>query len=80
MRNAEKTIGGIIDKQSVAFISSLDEEGFPNMKAMLAPRVREGIRTFYFTTNTSSKRVAHYRSDPRAVYISVIEIFSEVLC
>lgn len=66
MRNAEKTIGGIIDKQSVAFISSLDEEGFPNMKAMLAPRVREGIRTFYFTTNTSSKRVAHYRSDPRA--------------
>ena len=24
-----------IDKQSVAFISSIDEEGFPNTKAML---------------------------------------------
>jgi general stress protein 26 len=42
------------------------EDGFPNMKAMLAPRVREGIRTFYFTTNTSSRRVAQYRDNPKA--------------
>jgi general stress protein 26 len=36
------------------------------MKAMLAPRKREGIRTFYFTTNTSSRRVGQYRADPKA--------------
>ena len=58
MRDAEKTIGNLIDKQSVAFISSIDEEGFPNTKAMLPPRIREGIKIFYFTTNTSSRRVA----------------------
>ena len=51
---------------SVAYIASVDGEGFPNMKAMLAPRVREGLWTFYFTTNTHSMRVAQYRRDPKA--------------
>lgn len=36
------------------------------MKAMLPPRKREGIRKFYFTTNTSSMRVAQYRKNPNA--------------
>ena len=54
------------DTLPTAFISSVDEEGFPCTKAMLAPRRREGIKAFYFTTNTSSVRVAHYRANPRA--------------
>lgn len=66
MRDAEQTIGNLIDKQGVAFISSIDEEGFPNTKAMLPPRKREGIHTFYFTTNTSSMRVSQYRENPNA--------------
>jgi general stress protein 26 len=36
------------------------------MKAMLPPRKREGIREFWFTTNTSSARVAQYRENPKA--------------
>ncbi|WP_283606829.1 pyridoxamine 5'-phosphate oxidase family protein [Faecalispora anaeroviscerum] len=66
LRDAEKTIGNLIDKQNISFISSIDENGFPNTKAMLPPRIREGIRTFYFTTNTSSMRVSQYRSNPKA--------------
>lgn len=66
MRDAEKTIGNLIDKQGVSFIASISEEGFPNMKAMLPPRKRAGIREFYFTTNTSSMRVAQYRKNPNA--------------
>ena len=66
MRDAEKTIGNLIDKQGVAFISSVDGEGFPNTKAMLPPRGREGIKVFYFTSNTSSMRAAHYRANPQA--------------
>lgn len=66
MRDAEKTIGNLIDKQGVAFLGSIDEEGFPNAKAMLPPREREGIRTFYFTTNTSSRRVAQFRQNQKA--------------
>ncbi|WP_410497286.1 pyridoxamine 5'-phosphate oxidase family protein [Cellulosilyticum sp. ST5] len=66
MRNPEQTIGNLIDKQGVAFISSVDEEGFPNTKAMLPPRRREGIKVFYFSTNTSSMRVQQYKSNPKA--------------
>lgn len=66
MRDAEKTIGNLIDKQGVSLISSIDEDGFPNTKAMLPPRRREGIQTFYFTTNTSSMRVSQYKKNPNA--------------
>ena len=63
MRNPEQTIGNLIDKQSVSFIGSIDADGFPNMKAMLPPRKREGIKTFWFSTNTSSERVAQYKEN-----------------
>lgn len=66
MRNPEQTIGNLIDKQNVSFIASISEEGFPNMKAMLPPRKRIGIKEFWFTTNTSSMRVAQYRKNPNA--------------
>lgn len=38
MRDAEKTVGNMIDKLKTAFIGSIDSEGFPNMKAMLQPK------------------------------------------
>lgn len=66
MRDPEQTIGNLIDKQSTSFISSVSPEGFPNTKAMLPPRLREGIKTFYFTTNTSSMRVSQYLENPKA--------------
>ena len=66
MRNPEQTIGNLIDHQSLAYIGGVDESGFPNVKAMLAPRKREGIREFWFTTNTSSRRVATHRQNPKA--------------
>lgn len=66
MRDPEKTIGNIIDKTAVSIIGSVDEAGFPNTKAMLPPRRREGIKYLYFTTNTSSMRVAQYAGNPKA--------------
>lgn len=66
MCDPEKTIGNLIDKQNVAYISSIDSDGFPNTKAMLPPRSRDGIKLFYFTTNTSSMRVQQYRTNPNA--------------
>ena len=56
MRDAVTTIGKLTDRQSVVFISSVDEDGFPNTKAMLAPRKRD----------TSSMRVRQYKSNPQA--------------
>ena len=66
MKDKEQTIGKLIDKQGVSFISSIDIEGFPNTKAMLPPRKRESIKTFFFSTNTSSMRVAQFRKNPKA--------------
>lgn len=66
MKDVVKTIGTILDKQSVVFLSSVDEDGFPNTKAMLAPRKRDGIREFYFHTNTSSMRVGQFKRNPNA--------------
>jgi general stress protein 26 len=65
-KDFEKTLGNLIDKQGVSFIASVDEDGFPCMKAMLAPRKRDGLKYFYFTTNTSSMRVRHYTDNPKA--------------
>ena len=80
MRNSEQTIGNLIDKQGVSFIASVDADGFPNMKAMLPPRKREGIREFWFTTNTSSARVAQYWENPRAsVYFYDKRLFRGVM-
>ncbi|MBO4927501.1 MAG: pyridoxamine 5'-phosphate oxidase family protein [Clostridiales bacterium] len=55
-----------IRKQKVAFICSVDEAGFPNVKAMLKPRRMVGLQLFYFSTNTSSMRVKQYRDNPNA--------------
>jgi general stress protein 26 len=66
MRDAGKTIGNLIDKASVSIISSIDEDGFPNTKAMLPPRKREDIKHIFFTTNTSSMRVKQYIDNPKA--------------
>lgn len=80
MRDVETTIGNLIDKQGVAFIGSVDGDGFPNMKAMLPPRKREGIKIFYFTTNTSSMRVSQYRANPKAcVYFCDRRFFRGVM-
>lgn len=54
-----------IRKQKTAFVASVDEEGFPNIKAMFTPRKIEG-NSFYFTTNTSSMRTQQFMKNPRA--------------
>ncbi len=54
-----------IKKQKVAFIASVDEDGFPNIKAMFAPRRIEG-NCFYFSTNTSAMRTRQFMKNPKA--------------
>jgi general stress protein 26 len=80
MRDSEKTISGLIDKVNTSYISSIDEDGFPNTKAMLPPRKREGIHTFYFSTNTSSMRTEQYKNNPKAcIYFTDRRFFRGVM-
>lgn len=66
MRDAVKTIGSLIDKVNISIISSVDSDGFPNTKAFLPPRKREGIKHIFFSTNTSSMRVKQFMDNPKA--------------
>lgn len=78
--NLEQTIVTLINKADVSFIGSVDGDGFPNIKAMLPPRQREGLKEFYFTTNTSSMRVGQYRANPNAsVYFCDKRLFIGIM-
>ncbi|RAZ95716.1 pyridoxamine 5'-phosphate oxidase, partial [Klebsiella oxytoca] len=54
-----------IAKQKTAFIASVNEQGYPVIRAMLAPRKIEG-NEIYFSTNTSSNKVKQYLENEKA--------------
>ena len=62
MRNPQQTIGNLIEKASLTQICYMDDEGFPITKAKLKPREREGIKEFWFSTNTSSNKVKCFKN------------------
>jgi len=65
-KDTVKTALSVVEKCTVTIISSVDQEGYPNVKAMLPPREHDGLKEFYFTTNTSSMRVKQYIKNPKA--------------
>ena len=75
MRDPEKIVGGMADKAKVVYLSYIDSRGFPTTRAMLAPREREGIRVFWFSTNTSSQKVAAFRRNPKGSIYFVDRLF-----
>jgi len=80
MKNPAETIGNLIDKQGVSFISSVDEDGYPNTKAMLPPVKRKGIKTIYWHTNSASMRIIQYQNNPKAcVYFCDKRFFRGVM-
>ena len=66
----KETVEKLIDNAFTAIITTIDENGFPNTRAMLAARKRIGLKHFYFTTNTSSQKVKQLLSNPKScIYI-----------
>ena len=66
MRNPKETIGKMIDKVKVSFISYIYDDGYPVTKAMLKPRKRNGIKEIWFSTNTSSNKVKCFKKNSKA--------------
>lgn len=64
MKTREQILN-FIQKQNTALLSSVDDEGFPNTKAMFMPRKTER-NSFYFSTNTSSLRSQQFMKNPKA--------------
>lgn len=54
-----------ISEQKTAFIASVDENGYPVVRAMLAPRKING-KEIYFSTNTSSNKIKQYAANNKA--------------
>ena len=46
----------LVDACAIGELCDVDEDGKPQIKAMFKTK-NEGIKTFWFCTNTSSKRV-----------------------
>ena len=55
----------LIEDSKVAMVGVNGQDGYPLIKAMFKLE-HDGLRTFYFSTNTSSKRVQLLKQDPRA--------------
>jgi len=70
---------GLMDRSLIAMVGSVDGNAFPNIKAMMNV-AHEGLATLWFSTNTSSKRVAQFRQNPRAcVYYVDQETFKGLM-
>ena len=80
MRNPEQTAGNLIDRAGIVYLSYLDREGYPATRAMLVPREREGIHTFWLTTNTSSCKVSCFLENPKACLYFVDRRFYRGVC
>lgn len=65
MKKPEETIEKLIDNASTSFIAYIDD-GHPITKAMMKPRKRNGIKTIWFSTNTSSNKVKCFKANSKA--------------
>lgn len=52
-------------EQKTAFIGSVNAEGYPEIRAMMAPREITG-NDVYFSTNTSSRKIGQYIANEKA--------------
>lgn len=75
MKNPEHTLGKLIDRQRTCCIGTFGLDGYPNIKAMLRPRKRNGIKEFFLSTNTSSNKVQALRANPKACLYFYDRIF-----
>jgi len=62
----------LVERSFIAMLGTVDANGYPNIKAMLNVG-HAGLRTVWFSTNTSSKRVAQSLKNPKTCVYYVDE-------
>ncbi len=55
---------GMVEKSTVCMVGTIAEDGFPNIKTMFNLK-HDGFKRFWFSTNTSSRRVKQLKKDNR---------------
>ncbi|MDP4093381.1 MAG: pyridoxamine 5'-phosphate oxidase family protein [Bacillota bacterium] len=66
MYSSEQFVEKLYEGQNLSFIGSIDENGYPSIRAMLRPRKREGIKTIYFSTNLPTNKIRHFLKNEKA--------------
>lgn len=61
----KQEISALVHSAKNVYVSSVDENGYPNTKAMLSLQ-RDGLSVYYFSTNLSSERARQFALNPRA--------------
>lgn len=80
IKKAKAAAERLAAKAATCVLSTLDAEGYPSMRALLAPRIRKGLVGMEFTTNASSRHVAEILADSRAcVYFYDPRLFQGLL-
>jgi general stress protein 26 len=55
----------LVERSPFAMLATNGDDGHPNVRAMIKME-NEGLETVWFSTNTSSRKVAQLRENPRA--------------
>jgi general stress protein 26 len=59
----------LIKRSGFAIVCSQGTDGHPNAKAMFCQEY-DGLKTFYFSTNVSSRRTGDFKENPKAcIYV-----------
>lgn len=61
---AEKSLN-LVNRSFTGVLGTVDENGIPHLKAMIKTAAN-GLKEFWFCSNTSSKRVAQIKRNPNA--------------
>lgn len=77
--NIKSEIKKLRENSGIAYLASVNEEGYPQIKAMMVLE-HGSMKEQYFSTNTSSKRVGQFLKNPKAsVYYCDNEQFKGTL-
>lgn len=60
----EKSLA-LVNRSFTGVLGTVDDDGIPQLKAMIKTAA-EGLKEFWFCSNTSSKRVKHIQAHPNA--------------
>jgi general stress protein 26 len=63
--NAKRIITELRQGSNTAYVASINDEGYPVLRAMLVLE-HDSLKTQFFSTNTSSAKVRYYQRNPKA--------------
>ena len=68
----------LVERSAVCMVGTITEDGFPNIKSMFNLK-HDGFKRFWFSTNTSSRRVKQLQNDKRGCVYFLDEILGQGL-